>query len=289
MTTLIVHPGSPKTATSTLQHILRLNRARLSRAGVGLILPEDLRGHDYLGLYLAAYRGRRVDNIAQATNDFFAPYLARYDRVICSEETFCHDFMPSRKFGTGGIDRGERAAEILSDCGAAQVRIVLTIRPQAALLSSTYAHFVHRQHESRDFKGWLDAEVDLGALLWQPAVRAFEARFGAAAVDVVPMTAIAEVGMDGYMSRILASFGLGGLTLKLDTEEVHNPSPSMRAVQLCRVMNREVLNPMRAELVNDALVDIFPVEEFGKFSPQNWTMPEALAQTFAEDYAAALA
>lgn len=288
MTTLILHPGAPKTATSTLQHILRSNRARLSRAGVGLILPEDIRGKEYLGHYLAAYRGQMIPNMAEITAEFFAPFLQRHDLVICTEETFCHDQMPSRKFGMGGIDRSETAAELLSLSGADNTEVVLTIRPQFDLLTSTYTHFVHRHREARLFDAWMQEEVDPKRLLWTPAVEAFRARFGVEAVRVLSLEIAREQGMEGYLRATLQSFGLGDLDLSMATDKVHNPSPSQRAVHLCRVMNQEIVNPRRSEVVNSFLVDQYPVAEFGKFRPQ-WQAPAWMVKLWADDHAAALA
>ncbi|WP_265501170.1 hypothetical protein [Paracoccus beibuensis] len=288
MTTLILHPGSPKTATSTLQHVLRANRALLSGAGVGLILPEDLRGKPYLGRYLAAYRGEHVPDMAQRTEAFFAPFLGRHEHVICSEETFCHDFMPSRKFASGGIDRAARTAELLSMTGAARTRIVLGVRPQVDLLTSTYTHFVHRHRETRSFTEWLDAEVNLPDLLWKPVVDAFRERFGAESVHAISLAMTRDVGMQGYLRAVLTAFGIGHLGLDLDTDKVHNPSPSQRAVHLCRIMNNEIAHPKRSETINTSLVETFPVAEFGKFVPEDWTLPENMQSLYAADHSAAL-
>lgn len=287
MTTLILHPGSPKTATSTLQQILRGNRARLAAAGVGLILPEDLRGQPILGRFLSVYRGGDVPDMEQHFADFFQPILERHNHVICSEETFCHDFMPSRTFAQGGIDRADISADLLSRTGASRTRVVLSIRPQVDFLVSTYTHFVHRHRETNDFGTWLSNHVDLPRLLWEPAVRAFRYRFGDQAVDSVSLAMTRQIGMSGYLQAMMDAFGIGDLDLEMRTDKIHNPSPSLRAVHLCRVMNREIANPRRSEAINSALVDIFPVAEFGKFMPLDWTLPDDLAALYEADHMAA--
>lgn len=287
MTTLILHPGSPKTATSTLQHVLRSNRTMLSAAGVGLILPEDLRGNPYLGRYLAAYRGGTIRDMNQHTADFFGPVLARHDRVICSEETFCHDFMPSRKFGDGGIDRADVTAELLSHSGAARTKVVLSIRPQLDFLISTYTHFVHRHRETLDFPQWLEAQVDLSRMNWAPVVQAFRDRFSSDGVQAVSLAE--HPNITAFVVAMMGAFGIGHLPLELSTDQVHNPSPSLRAVHLCRIMNQEITSPKRAETINSALVDTFPVAQFGKFKPTDWSLPPELAAHFASDLASVLA
>jgi len=288
MTTLILHPGSPKTATSTLQQILRGNRAHLAAEGVGLILPEDLRGKPFLGRFLSAYRGTEIPDMDQHCAAFFKPFLARHDYVICSEETFCHDFMPSRKFAQGGIDRADIAAALLSRTGAARTRVVLSIRPQVDFLISTYTHFVHRHRESNDFATWLTKQVDLPRLLWEPAVQAFRNHFGAEAVHVVSLAMTRQVGMVGYLQTMMDAFGIGHLNLEMRTDRVHNPSPSLRAVHLCRVMNREIANQRRSEIINSALVETFPVSEFGKFTPPEWSLSDDLVKLYEADHATAL-
>lgn len=281
-----MHPGAPKTATTALQHVLRVNRWRLAWRGVGLILPEDIRDHSFLGDYLAAYRGSGPSDISQCTAEFFAPYLAKYRTVICSEETLCHDFMPSRKIGLGGIDRADTAARLLSHCGAEQTKVVLSIRPQVDFLTSTYTHFVHRRRESRPFSEWLSHEVDLGSVLWSPAVAAFRQQFGVEAVNVVLLAD--KGGVAGYIKTMLDHFGLSRFKLKYDVSEIHNPSPSARAVQLCRIMNSQIRNPEKSERVNSALIENFPVEEFGKFVPAAGKIPKDLLLVYAADHAAAL-
>lgn len=288
MTTLILHPGSPKTATSTLQQILRGNRHRLAAEGIGLILPEDLRGTPFLGRFLSAYRGADIPDVDQHCAAFFKPFFARHDYIICSEETFCHDFMPSHKFAQGGIDRADISADLLSRTGAAHTRVVLSIRPQVDFLISTYTHFVHRHRETNDFATWLIKQVDLPHLLWDPAVQAFRNRFGAEAVHVVSLSMTRQVGMIGYLQAMMDAFGIGHLNLEMPTDRVHNPSPSQRAVHLCRVMNREIANQRRSEIINSTLVETFPVSEFGKFTPPEWTLPDDLAALYAADHAAAL-
>lgn len=288
MKTLIIHPGAPKTATSTLQHILRANRGVLARKGIGMMLPEDIRGHGLLGHYMKAYRGKAEPDVAATAAEFFRPFRNLHDTVVLSEETLCHDFMPSRKFADGGIDRAEAAAGLISQFGFDRVQVVLSIRPQYDLLTSTYTHFVHRHRETRGFADWLHHEVAPERLLWGPAIAAFRARFGGDNVHVVGMTGARPGGIGGYMAAMVKALGLDGMALEMSTDKVHNPSPSARAVQLCRVMNREILNQKKSETVNSFLVGQFPVADFGKFTT-TWQAPDQLAALWAADYAAACA
>lgn len=291
MTTIVFHPGSPKTATSTLQHVLAQNRAALGRRGIGVILPQDIRGNPYLGKYLAVYRGKALPDMRAASEAFFRPWR-KYQLVICSEETFCHDFMPSRKFGLGGIDRADVAAELLSMSGFDQTEIVLTIRTQRDLLISTYSHFIHRHREFRRFPEWLQHEVDLERMFWMPAIRAFRDRFGASAVRVVSMAGTdkrvtGEGGISGYLGAVLAALRIDARGLNLSADQVHNPSPSGRAAALCRVINQRIPEVELAEKVNSFLISTFPVAEYGKLLPR-MSLPPGMAKRFNKDHAEAL-
>lgn len=292
MTRIVFHPGSPKTATSTLQHVLTQNRAALGRRGIGVILPQDIRGNPYLGKYLAVYRGKALPDMRASSEAFFRPWRS-YRLVICSEETFCHDFMPSRKFGLGGIDRAEVAADLLSMSGFDETEIVLTIRPQRDLLVSTYSHFVHRHREFRRFPEWLQQEVDLERMFWMPAIGAFRSRFGDGAVRVVSMAEEArrtagEGGLSGYLSAVFAAMGIDAGGLNLAADRVHNPSPSKRATTLCRMINQRVPEVELAEKVNSFLISTFPVAEHGKLQPK-LALPPGMLRRFNKDHAEALA
>lgn len=286
MSTLILHPGSPKTATTALQHVLRRSRKALSRKGIGLILPEDIRGQRYLGAYLSAYRAGNVTKIEQRTADFFGPFLAKHKVVICSEETLCHDFMPSRKFGLGGIDRSWAAARILSHTGAETTKVVLSIRPQMDFLTSTYTHFVHRHRVAWSFEDWLFREVDVNRVLWGPAILAFRKYFGADAVVPVALTK-SNGGTAGYIHEMLDQFGLTRFKLDATLNHMHNQAPSARAIQLCRMMNAEILSAEKSERVNSMLAETFPVEEFGRFVANENAIPTEVRQRYVEDFAAA--
>lgn len=287
MKRLIVHPGSPKTATSTLQNILRVNRNVLRKQKVGLILPDDIRGKGFFVTYMKAYREGKAADVRGAWDKVLEPFVKEFDTILISEETLCLDFMPSRIHAQGGIDRSERAAELIAQSGFASHDIVMTIRPQLDFLTSTYTHFVHRQQERRPFEEWLAAEVALDKVNWVPAVRAFRQTFGSDHVRVVSMARTKAGGIQSYLEEVLGALGLNVGSLTFPKDEVRNPSASARAVDLCRIMNAEIRNPEKSRKVNSFLIKTFPVSEFGRFSP-TWTPPAELAQGWDRDHEAAL-
>ncbi|RMC29676.1 hypothetical protein [Paracoccus alkanivorans] len=287
MKKLIVHPGSPKTATSTIQHVLRQNRAKLEQAGIGLILPGDIRGHSYLGAYLASYRSDEPFDISHASAEFYEKYISQFDTVIVSEETFCHDFMPSKKFGYGGIDRAETSAELISQNPFDKTEIVLTIRPHVEFIISTYTHFVHRHREGRSFDHWYKDVVGLHRFSWETAVSAFKSQFSPEDVKVVSMSTAKENGIGHYVRDVIIALGLEGVLPDPTVGEVHNPSPSKRAVELCTMLNQTIVNPKKSNLVNTFIVENFPTSEFGKFAPVVQLQPE-VRHMFHRDYALAV-
>lgn len=282
MKTLIIHPGSPKTATSSFQADLRHNRTRLEEKGIGVILPRDVRGSSYMGAYLDSYRGAVAPGFAAAADGFFRPFREAWGSVIFSEETLCHDFMPSRRFGSGGIDRAEEAARLIAQSGFDAYRVVLTIRPQFDLLTSTYTHFVHRHREARSFAEWFTDEVDPARMMWCRVIDAFADVFGRKSVHVVPMGG----SFAGYRARFLQALATGIDWQTHDEGEVFNPSPSQRAVSICRMLNREVREAPKSEKINTLIVDQFPAKEYGKFRP-DWDLPPKWADAFARDFAEA--
>lgn len=288
--TLIVHPGSPKTATSTVQFALRKSEPALNARSVGVVLPHNLRGTRFLGAYLKSYRqDGACPVLPSATQAFLDPWRERFETCILSEETLCHDFMPSTALGTGGIDRAGRAAQLLEQVGRDfdEIKIVLSIRNQLDFLTSTYTHFVHRHREQRTFQEWIAQDIDLERIRWSPAIESFRSVFGDQNVRVVALEEKDSGGMANYACKLFPHLEEAKVKHFIDDEVVHNPSTSQRAVKICRTMNGLVFNVKKSERLNDLIIREFPVKDFGKFKP-DWQLSETLASEFRDDYKAAL-
>jgi hypothetical protein len=247
------------------------------------MLPADLRGHPILGEYLHRYRADDEKPMSRKmVEDYFGQFEG-YESIFISEETFCHDFMPSKRMATGGINRASRAAALLRSLPFDDIRIILTIRSHLSLLISTYTHYVHRHREHREFSDWLASEVAVGEVSWQPAIDSFVEKFDIENVSVLPFETVKQSGISGYAAEFLRMAGIDPSFLNLSVTEVQNPSPSMRAIELCRVINWNVKNPIKSEKVNNLLVKEFPVSEFGKFQPAQEIL-DRISATLSEDY-----
>lgn len=271
MATLIIHPGSPKTATTCIQSALDKNKRAIAA------LPErtrvlsinDFRGHEILKTFLQYYRDHTQTIDMRVVNDFFRGMDDMYDKVIISEETFCHDFMPSKKFSQGGIDKTQKTIDFINSIPLEKKKVVLTIKKQTSLLVSTYTHFLHRHRETRSFSNWIENEVNHTRLSWLKAVDTFDEAFGHENVVVVPLEMSKLQGISGYVDAVFKGFDLDPTNYDTEIVDFHNPSPSRRAVELILKMNNEIKRPDKAASVNDALIRHFPVSEFGKFSPNH--------------------
>ena len=271
MPKLLVHPGSPKTATSAIQYVLSKNCAYLNRNGINVLNIDAFRNSELLVDFMNFYRNDCATVSRDRILAFFEPHRD-CDYLLVSEETFCHDFMPSKKFGHGGIDRAARSAEYLSLWPFDDIHVVLTIRNQRSLLLSTYTHFVHRNREHRTFETWLQSEIDVNRLSWLDAIDAFFKVFGRDAVTVLPYEICSSQGIDTYVSEFFGAFDIEDKNLaQLDctVSDVKNPSPSNKAVKLSRLLNPHIVQPGRSQAVNTYLLNMFTSTEFGKFMPAN--------------------
>jgi hypothetical protein len=227
----IVHIGTPRTGTTTLQRILFTRRDDLLRAG---ILYPDLTpasaaephlSHQHLGEALAGRRParerrellQRLDTLLGAT---------RWDTLILSYEALC--LIPP-SFGAA-----RTLAALFARRGVA-METAMTVKPQAEYLNSTYTWRMQFLRESRMFPDFLRAELgartfDYGRLLapWR------EASGGRA--TVVP---VRDAGDDRpLVARMFAALGLAeplaGVVGRADLGLVENRSPGPLAIEICR-------------------------------------------------------
>lgn len=271
MVTLVIHPGSPKTATTCIQSALDKNRSAIEalRERTRVLTINDFRGHPILKNFMGYYRDPTQSLDTKVINDFFHKMNDQYDKIIISEETFCHDFMPSKKFANGGIDRIEKTIGFINAIPIEKKKIVLTIKKQTSLLVSTYTHLIHRHRETRSFSNWIENEIDYENLSWLKAVEQFDESFGHENVVVVPLEISKLQGISGYVNAVFNGFDLDSTSLDTKIVGFRNPSPSRRAVELILKMNKEINRRDKAVKVNNALIKTFPVAEFGKFNPSH--------------------
>ena len=231
----IVHIGTPRTGTTSLQHVL--TRLRPALAGAGVLYPDltpssaavPHLSHQYLGEALDGRRSRR--DRAELLQDLAAQLRATScDTVILSYEGLCQ--APPAL----GIPR--RLAALFAAEGF-QMEAVMTVKPQAAYLNSLYTWRTQFLREGRTFPAfaaaWLGSprlDLDRMAAPWRAACAG---RCGAVPVwdrrDPRPL-----------LERLLAEAGLldraAPLLTAADAELAENRSPGPIAVEVLRRLHR---------------------------------------------------
>ena len=229
----------------------------------------DFRSHPILKTFLSYYRDRTAGFDKKIIEDFFRGMNDKYDKIIISEETFCHDFMPSKKLSFGGIDKAAKTIEFINAIPIEKKKIVLTIKKQASLLVSTYTHFLHRHGETRSFSNWIENEINLDNLSWLNVVDQFDDTFGHDNVAVVPLEISKIHGISGYVNSVFNGLELRAKHFDTDIADYHNPSPSLKAVSLIRKINKDIKMREKSVIVNNFLISQFPIDKYGKFNPQH--------------------
>jgi hypothetical protein len=227
----IVHIGTPRTGTTSLQRILFSRRDQLQSAG---ILYPDLTpasaaephlSHQHLGEALAGRRPardrrellERLDTLLRAT---------ACDTLILSYEALC--LIPP-SFGAPGT-----LGSLFARHGVT-METVMTVKPQVEYLNSSYTWRMQFLRESRMFPDFLRAELgarafDYGRLLapWREASRG--------RATIVP---VRDAGDERpLVARVFAAFGLeervSGALERADLGLVENRSPGPLAIEICR-------------------------------------------------------
>jgi hypothetical protein len=227
----IVHIGTPRTGTSTLQWVLFRYRAALQQRG---ILYPDLTpasatdahlNHQHLGEALDGRRGRRdrADLLGQLD-----AYLAATDCdvVLLSYEALC--LAPERR------RIGQILADVFRRRGFA-MEVLLTVKPQAEYLHSTYTWRMQFLRESRVFAAYAQAAMRDRRFDYDRLLRPWRAA-GADRLYAVP---VKDCRSDRpLVERVFAELGLldrvAGMISAEDLARVENPSPGPVAVEVAR-------------------------------------------------------
>ena len=231
----IVHIGTPRTGTTSLQHVL--TRLRPALAGAGVLYPDltpnsaavPHLSHQYLGEALDGRRPRR--DRAELLQDLAAQLRATScDTVILSYEGLCQ--APPIL----GIPRRLAA---LFDAQGFRMEAVMTVKPQAAYLNSLYTWRAQFLREGRTFSAfaadWLGSprlDFDRMAAPWRMAC--------AGRCAVIPVRDRRDPRP--LLERLLADAGLldraAPLLTSADTALAENRSPGPIAVEVLRRLRR---------------------------------------------------
>ncbi len=231
----IVHIGTPRTGTTSLQHVL--TRLRPALAGAGVLYPDltpssvavPHLSHQYLGEALDGRRSRRdrqelMQDLAAQLRD------TPCDTVVLSYEGLCQA-SPAL-----GIPR--RLASLFASKGF-EMEAVMTVKPQAAYLNSLYTWRTQFLREGRTFPAfaaaWLGSprlDLDRMAAPWRAAC--------GGRCAVVPVRDRHDPRP--LLERLLAEVGLlaraAPLLTAADAGLAENRSPGPFAVEALRRLHR---------------------------------------------------
>ncbi len=206
----IIHIGTPRTGTSSLQMLLHRHRGDLHRAGVlypdltPASAPQPHVSHQHLGETLDGRRPRRERGELIAHLDR-ALAESRDEVVLLSYESLC--LLPP----------WHRAPGLL--CGLFERRgfrpeILMTVRPQAAYLQSQYTWRIQFLREARAFASAFEAELRARRFDYRRGLTAW-ARAAAWRVHLVPVQD--RLSPAPLIARIAAEIGLADRLLPLLT------------------------------------------------------------------------
>ena len=231
----IVHIGTPRTGTTSLQHIL--SRLRPALAGAGILYPDltpasatgPHLSHQHLGESLDGRRPAR--DRAELLGSLSAQLRAtRCDVVVLSYEGLCQ--LPSAL----GVPR--TLAALFAAEGFA-MEAAMTVKPQADYLNSLYTWRAQFLREGRTFPAF--------ALAWMGSarldLRRMAAPWRAASGGRLHVVPVRDRQSDRpLVERTLAGLGLldrvGPLLTKADAELTENRSPGPAAVEVLRRLHR---------------------------------------------------
>ncbi|KMO12164.1 hypothetical protein [Methylobacterium platani] len=206
----IIHVGTPRTGTSSLQMLLHTRRDDLGRAGIlyPALTPASAAAphvsHQHLGETLDGRRPRRERGKLLAALDR-ALAESRHDVALLSYESLC--LLPP----------WHRAPKLL--CGLFERRgfrpeILMTVRPQEAYLQSQYTWRIQFLREARAFAAAFEAELRARRFDYTSGLGSW-ARAAAWRVHLVPVQDRRSPAP--LVERIAAELGLADRLLPLLT------------------------------------------------------------------------
>lgn len=206
MTKLILHVGTHKTATTSLQTFFAKNAKALMKQGIavprmvkypvvrGSFASRNRNAHFLMYASVFDYRPQeRLDEVAECVmKDFeiFVKAAARHDTILLSDERLWFE-------GTSNPGYWETLLGLVKAAGIDSVQLVVYLRRQDQFASSLWRQHI-KWHERCSFKSYLRRENVRMALDYEKGLKDAEAVFGEGSVIVRAFDRAAFRGGDIY-------------------------------------------------------------------------------------------
>jgi tetratricopeptide (TPR) repeat protein len=236
--TIWIHLGAHKTASSLLQHTLRMNAAKLERNGVVQVASTSREYTDgFLPVYnesIAAFykRGKLGEDPAfemaeQRFHDLIRHGAGR-DVVISDERLLTGRIGFTKTLYPNAKVIAEWFGRVLD---GSDVRFILYIRRQDHFVESCYLQLV-QEGQTLSFEDFLET-IDLSALRWNEVVDPFAAAFGPSRVTVRPFELIRR-STEAFIRDFFEIFAKG---VEIDIDRlVMNESFSAKALEIAHAV-----------------------------------------------------
>jgi hypothetical protein len=266
---IILHLGAHRTGSTSFQHYLRGNRARLMADGTALWEPGMLRRGVFDGLFAAPrlINGRDLQRRAMGRVRLLAEQAMRAgaERLLVSEENMIGAPRACLRAAMLYPAMGERMACLDAAFRGGITRVILCTRAQDLWWSSVAAYGVGRGHEvpgqqridamAQATRTWRDVITDLSCALPHAEIR------------ILPFEQFA-----GQADKVLAQ------ATDRPAPQAHAESWLNRSPDVVMLRKTIVQNGMAA----DALPAHLQAEE-GRWNPFNAAQADALRAAYADD------
>lgn len=268
-----IHVGSPKTGTTSIQHLLTINKRAIENLGLSIVLPANIRQTSFMSYYLNQHTNGRIKsqvdyNSALNSIQEILKANVNTDRVLISEEGFLQDVMPY-KFWKGTFGGVDLAAKTLKTFFGDNCKIILYIRRQDTFIESCYVHQIKYEGQSFDFQEYINKVVDVFNLDWKNVIDPFVEFFGLNNVIVrcyEDWKLGAELTFTKFLNQILDNDQLNTSCLKYDLSNMAiNSSYSKDALEIALKCNPHIPHEKRY-VFSKFLIDNFSVQDYGKLN-----------------------
>jgi len=266
---IILHVGAHRSGSTSFQHYLRGNRARLMADGTALWEPNMLRKGLFDGLFAAPrmLNGRDLQRRAMGRVRLHAAQAIRAgaERLLVTEENMIGAPRACLRAATLYPAMGERMARLDAAFQGRITRVVMCIRAQDLWWSSVAAYGVGRGHAVPE-AGLIDA-LATAPRTWRDVITDLACALPQAEIKILPFEQFA-----GQADKVLAQ-ATGRPAPLTDAECWLNRSPDVIMLR-----SRMAQNGIPA-----ALLPAHMLAEEGRWNPFTPPQAAALREAYADD------